>query len=69
YRVTGRWVLAPSAVTQLVPTTGHELTLITCDPWWQDYNRIVWRADLVSPPATSGGGSAPAGGAPTNPAF
>jgi len=48
YTITQRWDLAPSAVTQLVPTSGQELTLITCDPWWQDYNRLVWRADLTS---------------------
>ena len=27
---TQRWQLAPSDVTQLVPTSGHELTLVTC---------------------------------------
>jgi LPXTG-site transpeptidase (sortase) family protein len=48
YTVSQRWDLAPSAVTQLVPTSGQELTLITCDPWWQDYNRLVWRAVLTS---------------------
>jgi len=48
YTVTQRWVLDPSAVTQLVPTGGQQLTLITCTPWWQDYDRIVWRADLTS---------------------
>lgn len=47
YKVTERWVLDPSKVTQLVPTSGHDLTLITCTPWWQDYQRIVWRASLV----------------------
>lgn len=58
YTVSRRWDLAPSAVNQLVPTSGHQLTLITCDPWWQDYNRLVWRASLTSvdgvPVATSG---------------
>jgi LPXTG-site transpeptidase (sortase) family protein len=48
YTITQRWVLAPSAVTQLVPTSGHVLTLITCTPWWQDYDRMVWRAQLTS---------------------
>jgi LPXTG-site transpeptidase (sortase) family protein len=47
YTITQRWDLAPSNVTQLVPTS-QELTMITCDPWWQDYNRLVWRADLTS---------------------
>lgn len=48
YKVTQRSTLDPSRVTQLVPTTGHDLTLITCTPFWQDYNRIVWRATLVA---------------------
>ena len=48
YRVTARWVLSPDRVTELSPTTGHDLTMITCDPWWQDYDRPVWRASLVA---------------------
>jgi LPXTG-site transpeptidase (sortase) family protein len=51
YRVTQRWTLAPDKVTQLNATSGHELTLITCTPWWRDDNRIVWRATLVQPAA------------------
>jgi LPXTG-site transpeptidase (sortase) family protein len=54
YRITGRWVLAPSMVTQLQPTDGYDLTLITCTPFWQDTQRLVWRATLVgSPPPPS----------------
>ena len=49
YRVTGKWTLDPSRVTQLVPTSGHDLTLVTCTPFWVDSLRIVWRASLVSP--------------------
>ncbi len=67
YKVTRRWDLAPAKVTQLVPTSGHELTMITCDPWWQDYNRFVWRAELISAPAPSSPGTA--GGSVANPAF
>src|SRR5580704_6199814 len=67
YKVTARWDLAPNHVTQLVPTSGHELTMITCDPWWQDYNRFVWRAELISTPAPSSPGST--GGSVANPAF
>jgi LPXTG-site transpeptidase (sortase) family protein len=67
YKVTQRWDLAPAKVTQLVPTSGHELTMITCDPWWQDYNRLVWRAELISAPAASSPGST--GGSVANPAF
>ena len=47
YKITGRWVLDPSHVTQLQPTSGHDLTLITCTPFWVDSQRIVWRASLV----------------------
>lgn len=54
YRVIKRWDLPPNQVTQLGPTTGHELTMVTCDPWWQDYDRLVWRAELVSAPAAGG---------------
>jgi LPXTG-site transpeptidase (sortase) family protein len=67
YKVTQRWDLAPSKVTQLVPTTGHELTMITCDPWWQDYNRLVWRAELISAPAPNA--PAPTSGSVANPSF
>lgn len=52
YRITGRWVLAPSMVTQLTPTTGYDLTLITCTPFWQDTQRLVWRGALVGSPAS-----------------
>lgn len=51
YRITGKWVLDPSRVTQLAPTAGHDLTLITCTPFWVDTQRIIWRASLVSPAA------------------
>jgi sortase A len=47
YRVTERWTLPPDRVTQLTTTGGHDLTLITCTPWWRDNDRIVWRASLV----------------------
>jgi LPXTG-site transpeptidase (sortase) family protein len=48
YKVTSRWTLDPARVTQLVPTSGHDLTLITCTPFWVDSQRIVWRASLVA---------------------
>jgi LPXTG-site transpeptidase (sortase) family protein len=48
YKVTEKWVLDPEKVTQLVSTDGHDLTLITCTPWWRDTQRIVWRATLVT---------------------
>ena len=51
YQVTNRWILDPSRVTQLSPTSGHALTLITCTPFWVDTQRIVWRLSLVTPTA------------------
>ncbi|HET9051243.1 MAG TPA: sortase [Candidatus Dormibacteraeota bacterium] len=48
YRVTQRWELDPSDVTQLTQTNGHDLTLITCTPWYVDNHRYVWRATLVA---------------------
>lgn len=71
YRVTQRWDLPPNQVTQLNPTSGYDLTLITCDPWWQDYDRLVWRATLISPSGgfVSGSGAAPQGPATGNPTF
>ena len=65
YRVIKRWDLPPTQVTQLGPTTGHELTMVTCDPWWQDYDRLVWRAELISAPAAGGA----TGGSVINPSF
>jgi LPXTG-site transpeptidase (sortase) family protein len=65
YRVIKRWDLPPTQVTQLGPTTGHELTMVTCDPWWQDYDRLVWRAELISAPAAGGA----TGGSVVNPSF
>lgn len=47
YHVTQRWVGPPDKVTQLVTTSGHDLTLVTCTPWYQDNDRIVWRAVLA----------------------
>jgi sortase A len=49
YRVTNVWTLSPNDVSQLAPTTGHDLTLVTCTPFWVDSLRIVWRATLLSP--------------------
>jgi sortase A len=48
YTITDSWTLNPNSVSQLVPTTGYQLTLITCTPFWQDYDRLVWRASLTS---------------------
>jgi|SRR5580704_14086599 LPXTG-site transpeptidase (sortase) family protein len=48
YRVTQRWEEDPNHVTQLVPTDGQQLTLISCTPWWRDTSRLVWRAQLIA---------------------
>ncbi|HEX3606461.1 MAG TPA: sortase [Candidatus Dormibacteraeota bacterium] len=50
YRITGRWQLYPGQVTQLNSTTGNDLTLITCTPFWVDSQRLVWRGTLVTGP-------------------
>ena len=52
YTVRRRSVVAPDRVDQLVATPDAELTLITCDPWFRDDNRIVWQATLTGPPAS-----------------
>jgi sortase A len=48
YRITQRWQLLPSQVEQLNPTSGYDLTLVTCTPWYRDNERLVWRATLVT---------------------
>lgn len=53
YRVTQRWEGSPDAVTQLAPTDGKDLTMITCTPWYIDSQRIVWRATLIEGPTPS----------------
>ncbi|MBV8300532.1 MAG: class E sortase [Candidatus Dormibacteraeota bacterium] len=64
YRITNVWDLPPSQVSQLVPTSGYDLTMITCNPWWQDYDRLVWRASLIAPaPGSGGAGQFTTGGA------
>jgi LPXTG-site transpeptidase (sortase) family protein len=69
YKVSGRWDIPPGQVTQLAPTTGYDLTLVTCDPWWQDYNRLVWRLSLVQPQPGALGSSGSHGGSVANPSF
>jgi len=54
YTVRRRSVLAPDRVDQLVATPDAELTLITCDPWFRDDNRIVWQASLTGPTTPRG---------------
>ena len=49
YRITAKAIHDPNQVNELVSTGGYDLTLITCTPWWRDYQRIVWRATQVAP--------------------
>ena len=48
YQIDFIKIISASDLSYLKPTTGTDLTLITCDPPWQDYNRMVVRAHLVS---------------------
>jgi LPXTG-site transpeptidase (sortase) family protein len=59
YRITSQQTLAPDRVTQLGQTGDAELTLITCTPWFQDYDRMVWRAVLTDTPTTTPATPAP----------
>ncbi len=47
YQVDFVRTVNPADVSLLRPTTGSDLTLVTCDPPWQDYNRLVFRGHLV----------------------
>ena len=62
YQVSQRWNLSPDQSSVLGQTSGHDLTLITCTPFWRDTNRLVWRASLVAVDGAhvSGGPSGPA---------
>ncbi len=40
-------IISASDVSYLKSTNGHDLTLVTCDPPYRDYNRMVFRAHLV----------------------
>ena len=47
YQIDFIKIVSANDVSDLKATTGTDLTLITCDPPWQDYNRMVFRAHLV----------------------
>jgi LPXTG-site transpeptidase (sortase) family protein len=53
YQVDFVRVVHPIDVALLQSTSGYDLTLITCTPPWQDYNRMLFRAHLVSTPGAS----------------
>jgi sortase A len=46
YKIDFVKVIKPSDIELLKPTQGNDLTLVTCDPPWQDYDRMVFRAHL-----------------------
>ena len=48
YKIDFVKTVPASDVSNLRPTTGTDLTLITCDPPWRDYDRMVFRAHLVT---------------------
>jgi sortase A len=48
YQIDQVKIVKPTEVDLLKPTTGNDLTLITCDPPWQDYDRMMFRAHLVT---------------------
>ena len=48
YQVDFVRIVNPSDVSLLRPTPGNDLTMISCDPPWHDYNRMVFRAHLVT---------------------
>ncbi|MGI8609745.1 MAG: sortase [Candidatus Dormibacteria bacterium] len=47
YQVDFVRTVNPNDVSLLRPTEGNDLTLITCDPPWQDYSRMLFRLHLV----------------------
>ncbi len=48
YQVDFVKVVSPADVDLLKPTTGLDLTLITCDPPWRDNDRMIIRTHLVT---------------------
>ena len=48
YKIDFVQTVPPAQVDLLKPTSGNDLTLITCDPVWQDYNRMYFRAHLTA---------------------
>jgi LPXTG-site transpeptidase (sortase) family protein len=47
YQVDFVKIVSSTDVSNLKTTPGTDLTLITCDPPWRDYNRMIVRAHLV----------------------
>ena len=59
YQVDFAKVVSATDVSLLRPTDGMDLTLITCDPPFRDYNRLYFRAHLVVPPASPPAAASP----------
>lgn len=54
YKVTEKFIVKPEDVSVLGPTSSlASLTLITCDPPGTNINRLIIRADQISPDPTS----------------
>lgn len=54
YKVTEKFIVKPDDVSVLGPTSSlASLTLITCDPPGTNINRLIIRADQISPDPTS----------------
>jgi LPXTG-site transpeptidase (sortase) family protein len=59
YHVTGTEIVAPTAVSVVAPVPGHPgdaptermLTLTTCNPKWDNYQRLIVHAVMEPPPA------------------
>jgi LPXTG-site transpeptidase (sortase) family protein len=49
YRIDFVKVVSATDVSYLKATSGRDLTLITCDPPYRDYDRMYFRAHLVPP--------------------
>jgi LPXTG-site transpeptidase (sortase) family protein len=47
YQIDVIKIVSATDVSYLRSTNGHDLTLVTCDPPYRDYNRMVFRAHLV----------------------
>lgn len=54
YRVTQSYVVSPADTTPLAATDKPSLTLITCTPVGTSTNRLIVKAELISPVAPAG---------------
>jgi LPXTG-site transpeptidase (sortase) family protein len=67
YRVTDKYVVKPTDTSILAPSTKPTLTLFTCTPVGTSTNRLVIKAEQISPSPQNAPAAAPASGStPTN---